>query len=296
MLGVANPQLKDGYIKISNELFDAFCKTRIAGEARQMLDIIIRKTYGFNKKEDAISLSQFAEISGVKRAACARALRKLKDMNVVITKSGYVTIYYLNKDFESWQTVSKKITANSIKDDTSTSVIFDTSASIKDDTKTSIKKDNEIVSKMIHTKDTITKDNKDKRKEPAKKQPDFITQILNLFCEAYLEIRDEEFIVTNKGKERNGCSKLLIEYKKKNPESDSAKTLIDFKMFYERCLRIDDNFHSLKMAPMWIASNINEIRTLIKGKANGTARSGITEDVLRERARIIASDPDLRRD
>ena len=288
MLGVANPQLENGYIKISNELLDAFCKIRIAGEARQMLDIIMRKTYGFNKKEDAISLSQFAEISGVNRTDCARALRKLKDMNVVITKSSYVTIYSLNKDYELWQAVTKKITANSSKKDTS--------ASSNNATKTSSKKDNELVAIMLHTKDTITKDNKDKRKEPAKKQPDFITQILNLFCEAYLEIRDEEFIVTNKGKERNGCSKLLIEYKKKNPESDSAKTLSDFKMFYERCLRIDDNFHSLKMAPMWIASNINEIRTLIKGKANGTARSGITEDVLRERARIIASDPDLRRD
>ena len=124
--------------------------------------------------------------------------------------------------------------------------------------------------------DTVKKDKKEKKEKndeegriPAKKQPDFITQILNLFCEAYLEIRDEEFIVANKGKERNGCSKLLIEYKKKNPEADSAKTLSDFKMFYERCLRIDDNFHSLKMAPMWIASNINEIRTLTKGKING---------------------------
>ena len=42
------------------------------------------------------------------------------------------------------------------------------SASSNNATKTSSKKDNELVAIMLHTKDTITKDNKDKRKEPAK--------------------------------------------------------------------------------------------------------------------------------
>ena len=45
---MASPQTENGYVKIATELHDALCKTRISGEARQMLDVIIRKTYGYD--------------------------------------------------------------------------------------------------------------------------------------------------------------------------------------------------------------------------------------------------------
>ena len=56
---MASPQLKDGYVAIANEIMDALAHIRIPGEARQVLDVILRKTYGWKKKEDEISLSQF---------------------------------------------------------------------------------------------------------------------------------------------------------------------------------------------------------------------------------------------
>jgi len=83
---MANPQ-PDKFTKISNELLDALAKIRIAGEARQMLDVIIRKTYGFNKKIDTIPTSQFIKFTNLSRMAIHKAREKLLKMNLItITK------------------------------------------------------------------------------------------------------------------------------------------------------------------------------------------------------------------
>ena len=55
------PQLENGYTKIANELLEAIAAIRIPGEAMQVLLVIIRKTYGYCKKKDAISISLFRE-------------------------------------------------------------------------------------------------------------------------------------------------------------------------------------------------------------------------------------------
>ena len=152
---MANPQKENGYTPIANEIMEALAKTRIPGEARQVLDVIIRKTYGFNKAEDLISLSQFVRATGLKRPNVVRAIQKLLEMNIIRRKykqyqKRYSGIgndtpvskvipatggsYELNKNYEKWQP--------SIKSDTPVSKVIITP-----------------VSKAIHTKDNITKDN-----------------------------------------------------------------------------------------------------------------------------------------
>ena len=73
---MVSPQLENGYIRISTEVWQALCKIRIPGEARQVLDAIIRKTWGWNKKEDRISLSQFVDATGLKKDKVIRARSK----------------------------------------------------------------------------------------------------------------------------------------------------------------------------------------------------------------------------
>jgi len=58
----------------------------------------------------------------------------------------------------------------------------------------------------------------------------------------------------------------------------------------------DPFWSTVIQSPKSLRKNFDKLYTNAKRDKNGTARSGITEDVLRERARIIASDPDLRRD
>ena len=57
-----NPQLENGFTRLSNEILDELCKIRISGEAMQALLTVLRKTYGYHKKSDNISLSQLPKI------------------------------------------------------------------------------------------------------------------------------------------------------------------------------------------------------------------------------------------
>lgn len=139
-----NPQKENGYTPIANEIMEALCKTRIPGEARQILDVILRKTYGWNKKEDLISLSQFVEMTGINRQNTCRAIKTLLDMNIIIKKDNGVIekdnsiklTYGFQKNYENWKPLSKKITLSK--------KIMNV-----------IEKDNEPLSKKIHTKESI---------------------------------------------------------------------------------------------------------------------------------------------
>jgi phage replication O-like protein O len=136
---MANPQVEEGYVKIANELQEAFCRTRIPGEERQVLDVIIRKTYGWNKCEDAISLSQFVLMTGINKPCVIRAIQGLlskKIISVIKKDNEPVKLYKFNKDYHQWQPLSKKITL-------SKKIIG------------VIQKDNLSLSKKIPTKDTI---------------------------------------------------------------------------------------------------------------------------------------------
>jgi len=140
---VANPQLENGYIKIATEIMEALTKYRIPGEQMQCLLFIIRKTYGWNKKEDSIALIQFVDATGINMPNVCRALKGLIDKNIIIKKDNRaITKYLFNKRYKTWKPLSKKITV--------------------------IKKDNLGLSKKIDTIDTITKDIKKiyKRKIP----------------------------------------------------------------------------------------------------------------------------------
>lgn len=108
---MANPQKEAGHIRIANDLWEALIKIRIPGEARQCLDFIIRKTWGFGKKEDQIPLSQFCEATGMTKTHAANSLAKLKKMNLIFIteKNNYKgNLYKFNKDFDTWKPLPKK--------------------------------------------------------------------------------------------------------------------------------------------------------------------------------------------
>ena len=108
---MANPQKEKGYTAIANEIMEALCKTRVPGEARQVLDTVLRKTYGFNKKEDWISLSQFCLSTGMKKPSIIRATNKLFSMKLINKKvNGETVMYSFNKNFDEWEPLTKKIT------------------------------------------------------------------------------------------------------------------------------------------------------------------------------------------
>jgi len=143
---LANPQAEDGHIDIAHEIAEAFARIRLSGEEVQCLWVIFRKTYGWKKLEDRISLSQFSEATGLKRQHVHRALKKLEERGVIsvtkngdslesVTKKGYsqMNSYRFIKDFEKWVLSPKKVTVTNIG--------------------------SRLYPKMVHTKENYTKEN-----------------------------------------------------------------------------------------------------------------------------------------
>jgi len=160
---MASPQKENGYIPIANEIVDKLSRYRISGQEYQVLWVVLRKTWGWNKKTDNISLSQLSKFTEMKRSQVCRAINKLVSKKVLTSiKKGTtdITNYSFNKDYESWIASPKKDTTSPQKD-----------------TRLVPKKGTILVPKKIHTKDNkdiITKD-------ILSASADEINQILDIF-------------------------------------------------------------------------------------------------------------------
>jgi phage replication O-like protein O len=155
---LANPQLENGHVKIATDIWEKLCKFRIPGELRQVFDAVIRKTYGWNKKADAITLGQFMELTEMGKPNICRALSKLITHNIIKSDNGK---YSLQKDFEKWVPFGVIRSDNVIKSDNE--IIKSDNESLSEVTTEIIKSDNalHINQKTLTkdtTKDTLTKD------------------------------------------------------------------------------------------------------------------------------------------
>jgi phage replication O-like protein O len=102
---VANPQLKNGYTKIANELLEAICRLNVSGNEMRILLYIIRRTYGFSRSYAEISLSEIASAVGIRPVHISRALKKLSALNLIeLRSSGGVKPQTISivKDYEEW--------------------------------------------------------------------------------------------------------------------------------------------------------------------------------------------------
>mgnify|MGYP001559096455 CR=1 FL=1 len=169
---MANPQKEDGGTIIANEIMDALCRFRIPGNVRQIIDAIIRKTYGWNKKEDWIAQSQIVLATGLLKGTVSRELSKAITHKIVIAHDNKLQ---LNKNYEEWISFSgRHFNPNPIKpklSDTITDkkVIVNETKVIADETKVIVSEGN----KIHYTKDTITKD----ILSPFLKNPEYLLNI-----------------------------------------------------------------------------------------------------------------------
>ena len=144
---MANPQVEEGHIDIANEIIEYFARYRLSGQEWQVLWVILRKTWGWHKKKDSLSLGYIAKKTLMKRPTVARAIKKLVNKGVIKKDNSYINIYMFNKDYETWKTVIKKDTLLSKK----------ITGVIKKDNKSVINID---TTTKENTKETYTKENK----------------------------------------------------------------------------------------------------------------------------------------
>ena len=102
-----NPQPENGTTPIAHEIVEALCRTNLSPYESRFLWCVFRKTYGWHKKEDWISLSQIVEMTGMHKAHASRAKRKLLDRHIV-TQTGNKIAF--NKFYTQWRELPKQVT------------------------------------------------------------------------------------------------------------------------------------------------------------------------------------------
>lgn len=83
-----NPQLEDGYTKISNDLLEGILKSDNTFLETKVVLAIIRQTYGWGKKSAAISISQFEKITGSDRRNIQKAVLSLAEREAITRQPG----------------------------------------------------------------------------------------------------------------------------------------------------------------------------------------------------------------
>jgi len=97
---MASPQKENGFTPIANEILEKLVNTALLGSEFQILYCIIRKTYGFQKKNDWISLTQFESATGLSRPTVVKSLKNLVSRNMIMKSDK--CYYSFNKNWESW--------------------------------------------------------------------------------------------------------------------------------------------------------------------------------------------------
>lgn len=107
---MANPQKEDGHVDIANEIAEHFAMLNLSPYEWRILWVILRKTYGWNKKSDHISLSQFQKFTNIPSQHVARTISQLLDKNLIIKKNGSLVMEYgFQKDYERWNTLPVQV-------------------------------------------------------------------------------------------------------------------------------------------------------------------------------------------
>ncbi len=128
-----SPQKENGYTPIANELLEALCRLHISGNEWSYVHAVLRKTYGYQKKEDWVTNSQIANLTGLHPVRVSEAKKKLLELQIVTENRNKIS---LQKDYSKWGKLRKTVT------------------------KVTENRNSEL-RKTVYTKETITKENKE---------------------------------------------------------------------------------------------------------------------------------------
>lgn len=214
----ATPQTDKGFIRIAtgnseNDILMALAGAKLGGTELSIILCIIRKTWGWSKKEDWISLTQFEKYTKRSRQTIVNAINQLVKKNILVKKTipGIKTVYGFNKNFSSWEHLLVKKTVPVQKTST-----------------TSKENCTPLVKKTRPTKDTITKETIQKK----------YTSIKSLNDDTFEEIAKKynvplAFVLSKLEDLQNYCSRKGKKYK-------NYKSALEFFVKKDAIERIDN--------------------------------------------------------
>lgn len=103
---MASPQKENGYTPIANAVMEKLAKAELSGREFRILLLIMRKTWGWSKKRDRISLGQVSAITGIGRQHVATLVGRLVERcflkRDIPEKGKGMRWYAFEKDYEKW--------------------------------------------------------------------------------------------------------------------------------------------------------------------------------------------------
>lgn len=96
-------QVEEGYTEVANRLMEALARAHLTGLEHRIVWFLLRRTYGYHRKEDTISLSQWETGTDTTRGSVSQALQGLLTRNVIYRhRDGMSWAYGFNKYIELW--------------------------------------------------------------------------------------------------------------------------------------------------------------------------------------------------
>lgn len=100
---MTTPQIENGFTMIANELLEAILGGKFSHREQSVIFAIIRKTYGYAKREDDMSAAQIGAMCGVARQHVTSTLNALAGRNVISKRQGrFGMIIGIQKDHRKW--------------------------------------------------------------------------------------------------------------------------------------------------------------------------------------------------
>lgn len=150
---MANPQKENGYTSISNELLEQIYRRRFSASQLKILLLVIRFTYGFNRKTATLSNTFIAAGTGMHEITVSKEVGTLLRDNVLklYKKPSFHNsrVIGINKDYEGWLNhleLAEALRVSEIFDrvsETGETGLADTLTKKENLTKTTIKKEKE---------------------------------------------------------------------------------------------------------------------------------------------------------
>jgi len=111
---LANPQIENGYTKLSNEILEIIPKAGFTAREINILLVLLRLSYGYNSKSANVSLQTFSDRTNISYKNCQKLVKSLIKNNVIIeitSNKGFRSrLLQFNKDYETWdKSISPKI-------------------------------------------------------------------------------------------------------------------------------------------------------------------------------------------
>ena len=161
-----NKDLVPNFTKKPNVIMDKYCRF-ISPSAYKVLDIICRKTYGFHKPVDKISIGQFEEYTGLSNRVVIKSIKELEDFGIIIKTGAKKRIgsFEINLNFDD-----SHLVINSENDEKSLPKM--TNSHFKNDDSS-------------YTKETLKKNKQKKEELSVKKTDSFYHYIISEFDTEY---------------------------------------------------------------------------------------------------------------